>query len=397
MGEKEGKTKEPDPLREHPLYKELLRIGREDMSINRRALRKYDHLLGSAEVQRRAGAGANLDQLAEAAESVLRAAVRALPEGKRRIAGEAGLCAIKDYENLKIVQRIPLLEALPEKFDMEMFKYYRHEAFKLIFEYLTHASVAKPKQAVPPYKRHPILTKDDELERDLIRFGQRTAELHYAGLVVLFSEELEIFLSTRRVLFSQLRRPGNNPDTTFTQYIFDCYTALFYQSNRITLEEELFTEDHGITDLLEKLGDATPIGPRRLPDDDTLRQMIDVRGGVDLRWQLRAQSAYRTHWQPWYRKHCHAYKRTARDSALVPIVAMSGVIASIIRLPRTTRQKARLHAHKKLASYYNEIDELAPLAGDLSLRQRADAYFDIQGAVLTDRGKKWYQGRIETM
>jgi hypothetical protein len=319
-----------------------------------------------------------------------------LPEGTRRTVGEAALCAKADYEHLLVERRIELLAEAG--ITRDMFRYHRDEAFRQIITYLTHRPPAKVKQAVAPYKGRRQLTEDERLVRNLVNFAQCAMDLHYAGLTVLFSQDLAYFLNRNNILPHQViaghRRIDPLDDSIFARYI-----NLLYRSGYASLEEYLQSECHGVISLYEKIGDATPIGPRTVPGDETPSGSFSTPEEKLLYRLGLAELAYRSHWRPWYSANCIVHG--SRANALVPIVAASGTIEYLLArhfglntIPQV-HEKARLIAHKTLASYYNQIDERAPLAGSLSLRHRADAYFDVQGALLTNRGRKWYRGQID--
>jgi hypothetical protein len=400
-GETRGKTRGTNAFRKHPLFKVLLDIGGKDRSLRPSVLGKYDPLLRSAEVQRRIRAATDGSQPDVLAHKALLDAIETLPKGTRHTVGEAALCATDAYENLLLERRIELLEK--DTITKDMFRYHRDEAFREIIEYLSRPSMAadEPKQAVAPFKgKRQDLTGDEWLMVRFADVAQSAIHLHYAGLAVLFDQDLSYFLARKNIRPSQVteRASVNLP---FTDWVFKRYTDLLYNSGYVGLEEHITSwgrpTGHAVKWLFEQLGDATPVGPRSVPDDRTPTRS----GHTPEEHQLLrlAEFAYHKHWLPWYLKNC---EKSSRESALVPIVAMSGAIEFTLTRhlglqASVLHEKARLAAQKSLASYYIRIDDLAPLAGSLSLRQRADAYFDVQGALLTSRGQMWFREYIEAV
>jgi hypothetical protein len=410
-GKKRGKPGDTDPMLQHPLYKELEAIGRNDTSLQPLVLEKYKHLLESPEVQRRALASTSTQPLAALAREALRDAVKALPKGHRRTVGEAVLCAKPRYEDQIVERRIELLEEPPNPISRHMWRYYRKLALKAIFNYLMRPTTEAllPRQAVAP-RKPPFLhinTPDEDRALDFIHFMERATDLHYAGLAVLFSRDLQYFLARKTISISDLIETVHYSKDGLMRYIFECHTALIGTWLSTNLDASLTHDDwsgNTIKGLFGMIDDATPIGLHSWQSDEEIESAHSPME-KQSRYQTFAQGAHASHWIPWYSKHCMG--KSSRESALVSLVALSGAIESTIvqssvapyfRLKYDrTHGKSRLLAQKNLALYYSKIDDLAPLAGDLSLRQRADAYFDLQSPLLTDRGEKWYDGRIEVV
>ncbi len=306
---------------------------------------------------------------------------------------QAALCSTKDYEGLTIKERLPKLPNM----SLSSFKYHRSKAFTVIVRYLTRAPASEPKQAVEPFspRRHDL--KDNELLlREIVHYVLLTLRLHYAGLTALFCQDLEAFLSSQGILDIQLAKPFFNDQ--ISGYIFSCYIQLLYWPHRANLDRELNARGGpswlGVDTLLDRLGDLTPLGPQTLPEDATL-EMPSYTPEEKQRRRLRlAERAYKTHWKPWYSTNCRLAS-TSPESALVTIAATSGALASLLIGRNKLRagplhKQARLAAQKTLSGYYSKIDDTAPLAGNLSLRQRAEAYFDIQSVLLTKQGTLWH-------
>lgn len=199
---------------------------------------------------------------------------------------------------------------------------------------------------------------------------QHATDLHYACLIVLFSQDLHPYLKRECI-------PGCTADPqdrdSLKDYVYGSYIRLLYESWYDFLSSAIETQTGPrIAILFEAIRDAAPIGNP----------------------QVSAPSAQKQ-WNQWYWKNCQD-GASSRASTLVPIAAASGAIrvplVEHFRLDDAAiRQQARLVAFKAVSRHYARVDEQAPLAGSLSLRQRAEAYLDIQSPLLTERGLQCYR------
>lgn len=399
---------------ENPLYKELEKIGRDDMSLKPLVLGKHKHLLGSPEVQRRAAANPNT-QLPVIAGRALRDAIKTLPNGYRRIVGEAVLCAKPEYEHLIVKQRRELLEESPKKISYDQWRYHRRLALEAVFRYLSSPALspALPNRTEEAQFQpdHDASMAEAELAVAFIPFMERAIALHYAVLAQLFTQDIASWLWRESGLRLAVILPEQSSEDPLAHYLFDSFTELIGASwlgdgleERLTLA--LSSSANTVRDIFWMISDATPMGLRSWSDDEALKPTVAPKQKY-AQYKSFAEHAYASHWTPWYREHCSPLAESSRDSPLASIAALSGALESMLlgsqlepyfrRRRDPTHEQARLQAHKVISAYYKGINDSAPLANELSLRQHADVYFNMQGTLLTDRGIKWYSKEIEAV
>jgi hypothetical protein len=137
-----SKLKRAGAPRKGALYQALLAIGRKEKSISPLVLRKYDVLLRSKEVRRRAQFPTDPASLAEAASEALKTIVDGIGEPIPRLIAQAALCTEPQYIGLRITQREDKLAELPDQISKEMFKYHRHKVLVSIVDILESEPVA---------------------------------------------------------------------------------------------------------------------------------------------------------------------------------------------------------------------------------------------------------------
>src|SRR5208337_1616069 len=125
-------------LTKNPLYAELLAIGTKDKTMNVAVLEKYDNLLESPEVLRRAKSETTRTARARSAQDALQAAIASIvAQGIREVA-EAALCSTEAFEGLQINARVLKLPGVT----IRTFTRRRTEAFEDIVRFLNRDASA---------------------------------------------------------------------------------------------------------------------------------------------------------------------------------------------------------------------------------------------------------------
>jgi hypothetical protein len=366
--------------KQHPIYSELVLIGRNERKINSNVLMGYEHLRDSPEVRRRAGADADAaSRAAHAHAALLDAVALMVPLLKRQIA-EAALGATPSYEGLLIGERWGKIAGVTER----IFKGRRQEAFEDIVCYLTKPQLAgAPRQKGVRHQSTAGHWNGTPNYRTiyLTRLAQRAALLHYAGLASLFAINF-----TPLVLRSTVKG-GQISGDSLSRCVFERYCEIAYSDEYGTKQQELLFAAVPrwlrvtLSQLLTELNGSTPAGPQTISG-----QLMQALTGLEVH-HVVVSELYNAHWREWYDSQC--VRVQSHRSPMCRVTALSGAvvdqIGKTITFTDAVDGPARLAALKALAIHYERLDDQAPFEGGLSLRQRAEAYFDLEGRALTDR------------
>jgi len=405
----------PARLADHPLYVELIAIGRRSRTIRPDALVIYSDLLATPEVMRRARDD-DVHVRARAATQALLAAVDSIRDEADRKAAELALCASEDYEGESLDARLRMVPGLTEG----RFKYHRHKAFAAIIEFLSRPSgeAGRLPPAVLPYSRRPpVLTEQDEIARGLSVLLENAANLHYVCLAVLCIGDLERFLWQHRIHWSQTtsthrgRAPGERP---LSRELFERVTRLLYRSHLVRLEHYL--QHNGGTQIvlgLERLRETSPVGPRTIDmrrDELALteayvfgaesesKRLIEFRLKERDAKELQQAEENKGTWAHWY---LTVWDKTSRGSPLLPLTSVTGYLTrQLARFSGVSQQHVARHgirlAAKTVSLYYDKVEEDLPLVGTaFTLRDRVETYVELESAILTSRYRMWDSGDID--
>jgi len=345
-------------------------------------------------VRTRADGASDANTLAVHAQAALLDAIASIIDPRDKEVAEAALCSNETYEGLPVFERRHKMEGLTEK----KWDYRRLKAFKEIIDYLSRPYVAPGKTDQPSKGEigRPRTADDERMNRRISTFVRAALQLHYAALSALFVQDIKTFVRIRP-------QTGMTPDEVYQDYIFDTYVAFMYGSGYLTIKPYIKSQGWPTRRipiaLYDELGDAAPIG-RHASILGLAGSHTQAPGDIERELRQRASDDYDREWVSWYKKHCSAYGACSRQSSLVPFVAISGAIELELSRHfglkrRLLHKKERLNALKLLAFQYSGIDDTVPVAGGLSMRQRAIAYFDVNSALLTDRARKWYARKIK--
>jgi hypothetical protein len=366
----------------------LIALGRSERTIRPDALVKYSDLLTCADVQRRAPPGADDPTLALYAHEALLAAIKSVTPAATRAIAEAALCSDERYEGRQIKERLPMLPGVSRS----TFKERREDAFEQIIRYLTQ----------PALRSHAVSTREINLDDEVgpprsPRVPQLAATLHYFALLPLFEAQFNRLLRQHSLLQRIVYDTKLGP--SFNRFIFDQYMALITLPSD-TVHGELAhlpkATKRYVLQHMDNVRRSSPLGTRSISDQEATELTYYVSGvALDAIAAAAVDRLYETLWSSWYGLTCSGH--SARQSALVPIVAATGAILSEFEKSSaeeaTTigvmRIDARRAAHKLAAIHYPLLDETVPIAGSLSLTQRLDAFIDIESADLTNVGEIW--------
>lgn len=369
-----------------PLYKELVTIGTNERTLRPDRLVGYATLLTTPEVLRRAGRTSDALTLARHAHNALLDAIAEIVVPLDKEVAEAALCSTDNYEGLRPGERLTKMTGV----SMNTFKYRRERAFAQIMAYLRRGGDQSPQ---PIHNVHHSSLKGDFLTRDIINFIQRASILQHAGLADLFCKDLD-YMSAHKDLWKISREELPVP-LPFCKYIFERYISLVYFSKYTSLDSYIRSalrtskrlDADEVNWMFDRIRDATPVG--RLTDLGTDEPPSSHLSRKDLEQQIR--SAYDTRWLKWYPTTEPSYQ-----SALAPLIAASGAIAH--RMARVygldlleIEGTAQLAVFKIIVRHYPFLRKSERFAGNLSLRQRAEAYLEITGPLLTQRAYTWYR------
>lgn len=424
--EKEMKTRESSPAtpsrNQHPLYLELVSIGRRERSIRPNALLGYKHLLNCEEVSRRALGITDPQLRAQHASLALHDAIRILTSKLTREMAEVALCAAPEFEGLQVTERLHKLPGITEN----IFKYRRRLAFQAIIMYLTTPSSTEhlgPQRGAPPSSspaRYIAHTSYPEYYEVLTR---KAAAIHYAGLATLFAYDFDDELRLSEIRVGPLDTPiywtlGSNgrsgpfwgpplfPYTTLIDYLFEEYVRFAFDQiayQYLTRPSKSVPSDgiHLLKDLWHEITDSSPARPSGITDEEA--QTISATAPLGLQSDA-IRRHYRTSWWPWcvgrglFRDDSNpmlAKSRTKEDfvQAITPMTACSGafvhIFESYINFESPIHSNARLKVRKVLTSRY-DFDEWAPIMDGKPLVHRLDTYLDSEHAHLTDKGLAWH-------
>ncbi len=293
-----------------------------------------------------------------------------------------------DFEGLSISERIHKLPGITDK----VFKYHRRKAFHRIIKYLERPVTTSASQPSPADTIYLVPHPDNENYplRDFARFCSDMAKLHFAALGMMFAFRLDTELQAHGV-------PGNYEQVPLIDYLFRAYTALVY-GYRLTSSAFLWIPDlqdppHPDTQILHTLWEQmATYGPLALTRTTAEDRDILGRYAHNNEMELEARQLYRERWY-------ELRGRGIDDKAPKPLfpdmathlASRSGAFLLVtsrhVKFTIPIQSHARRQAHKALASYY-EFDEWVPLMGRLSLRHRADAFFDAESGHLADKALK---------
>jgi hypothetical protein len=380
------------------LYSELVTIGRKEKTIRPEALLRYEHLLDCPEVSRRAGALRARAHLAVCANEALDAAVASIVSADIRLVAEAALCTTKDFEGLRVSERIHKLIGITDN----MFKYRRGLAFGYVVTFLTRQAPSIAEAETQHVGTLSAQRSNDE-NGYLAYFrvlAERAARLHYAGLGALFAYDFDDELRANGIEIWEL--DVFMPRTTLADYLFQTYIRFVYDAIALRYFNAPLTHKYlsaGTVDRLlflwQAVADGSPAGPHNVTDE----QKRDLTAYAPLGLESDTlRDVYRTKWHRWLQGRGlainkqnpkEAITRTKDDflGAVVPITAASGAFVTVltryVRFDVPIHSQARIMTHKALASCY-DFDEWTPIAGGKPLRYRTDAYFDSESPALTN-------------
>lgn len=381
---------------EDTLYRELLKIGKNEKAIRPDLLLGYDALLHSPEVLRRAGQGAESALLAHHASEALRDAIDNIIVPLTRTMAEIALGANSDSEGLTVTERINNLTGFSE----HQFKRHRRRAFESIVRYLKDEPVASRATA-----------KSDNGAKEAERLLGQALTLHFASLACLFIWRYSIEpvpkpYSTGRLSHKEGYAYSSTP-IPLPRYLFESYVALVYgdslQSVADLAVSHLPTQTtRALLALYEILGEVGPIGPLHIGKDSrsiaALRKLAagERKGDWDLRppWELWYQW-YRD--GPWYKTLPNSFqsKNSEQKAALAASVrtmcAASGAIAKTVEnfLPSATQHQTeawRMALRWTVAFYQNEA--IKPVTDLGSLETAVGGFFSRLSDNLTEQGLK---------
>jgi hypothetical protein len=385
-------------LADSPLYQELLKIGRDELSIRADKLTQYEHLLNCPEVQRRAGLHADKTRLAQCASDAIREAIALIVSVPTREIAEAALCANKTFEGRLVKERAGQLGVT-----LRQFKYRRDLALGEIVAFLTRDAKLAVKDAIIQKARpqpSPVsllipfnrLTALDHLHL----LARMVARLHYASLGVLFAYDFDDELAEKDVAATHLLE-GWHRRTALAQYLFYEYMRFVYEHWSVAYLRKPATEEYLVTAIADQLwllrlqiADASPAGPKNVTEEQ--RQTLELEGNPEN--SPTARKIYNEKWHDWCKGHGPVHDKgrvvtRTRDhlfDAVTPIASLSGAFVAIltqhVKLDFPLHSQSRVTTYKALSNCY-QFDEFVPVANGRPLRYRAETYFDLEGPRLT--------------
>jgi len=389
----EAPTVQHDDPKDDPLYAELVSIGRREKTIRPEALTRHDNLLNCTEVLRRSGPDAQKADHALRAHEAITEAIAKIVSPTTRMVAEAALCTTKDYEGLKIKDRI---HNLPPDITENVFKYHRELAFREIVEFLKRSAPHKGSVDNEPAKAE----NDDYISHTaeywaavhLTTLAEQAARLHFAGLASMFAFDFEYELWENKI--SPWRWANTLRRMPIGEYVFETYISLAYRARpAYDFEQapELLqqTAKELVLALHQELCESSPAGPDSVSDEDARWLPHEIGGLMHLLPSAgyTARKVYLEKWYEWYGIGEEQSRSRFMDAAR-PITAISGAIAHVlarnVSLTEPIYEKARLMAHKALGSFY-EFDEWAPIVKGESFRYRTNTHFDSESPVLTNQ------------
>jgi hypothetical protein len=402
-----------DRLAQHPLYRELLSIGRHQRSIRPEALFAYPQLLGCAEVARRMPRSADPTQLAVAASGALREAVETIIVPDTRTVAEAALCVTPEFEGLQIAARVHKLPGI----DDSSFKRQRRRAFAQIIAFLTRRTSANPLSMASPLGSpgsFPVAEhqKDDAaFVSHVTALAASAARVHYAGLGMLFVHHLDDQLSRQGYRLKRRRQrqrsesignaaigahffaacveyfylsfsPGTPP------YFFDaCFADEFVlECNRVGFLDSA-TADELVA--LWRMGpQATPLAHPHV----TLQErgsLVVAANGLRLSDYM---SLFRPkgRWQQWLDGVSLGVLEGPFTNVVARLVSTSGMFGRTLgrdfEIPTDTYTHARQRTVTAIEDSYWHVDA-ENIVSDKSLTYTAESYLAELSPVLTNRAR----------
>jgi hypothetical protein len=181
-------SKPGDDIKHEPLYQALAALGTKHQSMKPEVLRGYNVILKAPEVQRRAGRQTSFDQLAATARVTISAAIQEMHNSRENDIAKAVMCALPEYENRKVKERIGKLEKRHPDLDREVYKYERLIVLERIYHFLTREP--SPDNDWRSLRGWPMNPAGWEVAPELLpilgRLRFRIAQLRYGALGTAF-------------------------------------------------------------------------------------------------------------------------------------------------------------------------------------------------------------------
>lgn len=287
---------------EDPLAEALSDIGTWEKTLAIGALTKYDALLQSVEVRRRARPGADVAELAECAAQALRDFIDSIPDPTDKLVTQAALAATKQFEGQTISQRIRDLPGISEN----VFKRRRRVQFLELVRFLR--GYARPATREPARKG----SSDDEATSIRYMFaslGRAALTLHFAGVACLFTRifpaklaesKAKLELDEKVILTHRESHCIEHMFYSFLQFLVmsDAWNR-FPPTSRIEAISYVLTDeiDAKVVSLIGEISELCALAPlggevEALP---LIYRIVAKHGGQpyhrDLYWDV---------WSPWY-------------------------------------------------------------------------------------------------
>lgn len=384
-------------LTQHPIYQELLDIGRRQKTIRPDAFAADSHLLASPEVRRRCDINPTDAELQHAASEALHDAINHIVSLQTRAVAEAALCSSKRYEGKQITERIHEMPGMT----IDIFRYQREHAFEEIVQFLTREVVAAKPHQSDTGRRSGHTSATARVEDELTLLVDHAASLHYAGLAVLFVETFDAELRAKDIPLGRHAPRGSFPLTTYFLEVILRFTYCVY--GNATTKEAITDADVVLADrflkscshfvhfqnfpgtklaaLWHKAAYATPLSPSKVKKED--KKAFRAGGWGDLSYV----SSDVIHGLEYWLHSTAARKEMGKGSdRLAEVISAAGLLAQVlnrqIAITEPVFSKARRSAEKAIATCYG-FDDWAPVAGGKSLRDRALSCLDSGGMTLT--------------
>ncbi len=379
-------------LTANPLYKALLKIGSNEKSIKHLGLRKYDVLLRSPEVRRRAGSTTDPDELARCASDLLRQFVGEITDPTRQLVAQAALCTEKIYEGRGVEQRKDMLLQSKAKITWDMFRYHREIAFGQLVDILDHTvSISVP----PPSQSTIGSASTQRASSGAHSLARMAARLHYSILASIFVarftdnlKDIEPYVSERYGALD-----------IYAKCAFEDFYVFLINSEYIIMGEEYmpheFSSDQ-LRDLQFLFRTIEGCGPLDWTHTERLRDALWDHADV-------VRAIFTETWEPWFydlspvptqsKIFPPELEGSPSISRLEPVTAKAGAIVQLINkaidLQEPVLSEARTRAYKMLAYTY-DFDEFVPILDGRSLRQHTDTYFDSASNTLAYSDIVWH-------